>query len=259
MEFRGTKCMLAQDRYFGPGVLRWHGRGLLRAPYSMNTGNASGFVLFGLAMWFLPTLAPDLFPPTALDGSSGRAMWIQVMSVVQLCIGLGFLLHLEVWPRFARWLAAEPAEEPVWGQDPVPSNALSVEAVEAAFSQQRALFAAGGLQANGDVTLRGKNAALWRALKVAFLDEERFMYFLERLRLLAHRDRNGAHADRSTPVVLGHDAEHALVHLIQTRGIDFKELERRSRNWLGNVTARAFLREVADEVDEVVGDARRAA
>ena len=227
----------------------------------MSTGNASGFLLFGLAMGLFPNLAPDLFPPNGLDGSSARAMWIQVMAIVQVTIGLGFLLQLEVWPRLLRWLTTEPAVQPLWGREPVPANAVPVEGIALGGTEleQGALVAARGLESNRMVSLRRKHAALWRALKVAFLDEERFVNFLERLRLLAHRHRDGAHAHRTAPVVLGHDAEHALVHLIQSRGIDLQQLESRSRNWLGDVTARSFLREVADEVDEVVGNARRAA
>src|SRR5687767_10234539 len=153
----------------------------------MSTGNASGFLLFGLAMWVSPTVAPDLFPKNGLDGSSARAMWIQLMAVVQVTVGLGFLLQLELWPRLLRWLTSEPAAQPVWGRDPVSANAVPVEGVSFARgrSEQGALLAARGLQSNGLVAFRGMHAALWRALKVAFLDEERFMNFLERLRLLA--------------------------------------------------------------------------
>ena len=227
----------------------------------MNTGNAAGFLLFGLVMWALPDLAPDLFPRSGMDGSSAREMWIQVMGVVHLSVGAGFLLQLQGWPRLARWLAAEPALAPVWGRDPVPVHAVPVDLdlAEVAFSEQRALIAGRRLEPDGVVALRGKNATLWSALKVAFLDEKRFVHFLERFRLLAHRHGNGAHAHGPAPIIFGHDAEHALVHLIQSRGIDFQQLERRSRNWLGDVTAGAFLREVADEVDEVVGNARGAA
>jgi hypothetical protein len=227
----------------------------------MNTGNACGFFIFGTMMWLLPNVAPELFARSGLDGTSARAMWIQVMAVVQVTIGLGFLLHLEVWPRVMRWLAAEPAMEPVWARQPVPAGAVRVDlhAAEAAFSEQSALLAARRLEPDGVVTLRGKHATLWSALKVAFLDEERFVHFLERFRLLSHRNRYRAHANGPAPIVFGHNAEHALVHLIQSRGVDFQKLERRSRNWLGNVSAGAFLREVADEVDEVVGNARGAA
>src|SRR5688500_2840565 len=135
----------------------------------MNTGNASGFLLFGVVMWILPDVAPDLFPRQSVDGSSARALWVQVMGLVQLAIGFGFLVQLAVWPRLTRWLATEPAMEPVWTRDPVPANAM---AAMAALSEQSALFAAQRFEPNGVVALRGKYATLWGALKVAFLDEK---------------------------------------------------------------------------------------
>lgn len=222
----------------------------------MNSSNASGFVLFGLAMGLFPAIAPDLFPRNGIDGSSARALWMHTMGVVQVAIGLFFIMREGVLPWFARWLERAPAAQPDWRQQPVPANAVPVVA---AGLQQSALFAARGLESDGVVTLRGKHAALWRALKVALLDEERLVHFLQRFRLLAHRDRNRAHAHGAAPVIVGHDAEHTLIHLIQAHGIDLEQLERRSRDWLGNVSAGAFLREVPDEVDEVVGNARRAA
>ena len=132
----------------------------------MSTGNASGFLLLGLAMWLLPSAVPGLFPLNGLDGSSGREMWIQVMAIVQVTIGLGFLLQLEVWPRLIRWLTTQPAPEPVWGMEPVPATALPVDeiALARAESKQGALLAARGLESDGVVTLRGKHAALWREL-----------------------------------------------------------------------------------------------
>jgi hypothetical protein len=212
-------------------------------------------------MWALPNVAPDLFPRQSIDGSSARALWVQSMALVHLAVGLGFLVQLEIWPRVMRWLTTEPAMEPVWTRDPVPANAVALDmgAAEVALSEQSALFAAGRFEPDSVVALRGKYATLWSALKVAFLDEKRFVHFLERFRFLSHRHRDGAHAHRPAPVVFGQDAEHALVHLIQSRGINLQQLERRSRNWLGNVTSRAFLREVADEVDQVVSNARGAA
>jgi hypothetical protein len=223
----------------------------------MNSSNASGFVLFGLAMGLLPAIAPDLFPRNGIDGSSARALWAQTMGVVQVAIGVFYLVREGFLPWLAQWLERSPAQ-PDWRQQPVPANAVPV-AAGAAGLQQGALFAARGLEADGVVTLRGKHAALWRALKVALLDEERLVHFLQRFRLLAHRDRNRAHAHGPAPVIVGHDAEHALIHLIQAHGIDLEQLERRSRDWLGNVSAGAFLSEIPDEVDEVVGNARRAA
>src|SRR5678815_6109437 len=68
------------------------GMGIAGSAACMNIGNASGFFVFGVAMWLLPNIAPDLFPRSGMDGSSARAMWIQVMAVVHATIGLSYLL-----------------------------------------------------------------------------------------------------------------------------------------------------------------------
>lgn len=57
----------------------------------MNSANAFGFLGVGLAMWLLPALAPSWFTHVAIDGSSTRALWLQVMGPVQVAIGLWFL------------------------------------------------------------------------------------------------------------------------------------------------------------------------
>jgi len=227
----------------------------------MNTANAFGFLLLGLVMWLLPVVAPGMFPQVGIDGSSARSLWIQTMAGVHVALGAGFLARNIVLPEIRYWLRSAPVAEPVWRNEPVPAEALAIDvaAAEAALSEQGALIAARSLEADGVITLRGKHAALWRALKVAFLDQERFVHFLERLRLLAHRHRDRAHAHWAAPVIFGHDPEHALVHLIETSGIDLQQLERGGRHWLRNMTSGTFLREVADEIDQVVGDARRAA
>src|SRR3954469_5634821 len=183
-------------------------------PRHMSTGNAFGFFFFGLLMWFLPTLAPGLFAHQALDGASTRALWVQVMAVVQTSLGLGFLIRQDLLPRFSRWLSRAPAPQPVWQKRPVPAGAVPVALNPApavgSFLKEGALIAGRRLQSNRMVTFRGKHAPLWRALKVAFLDQKRFVYFLERLRLLAHGHRDGAHAHGATPVIFSHDAQHAL-------------------------------------------------
>ena len=53
----------------------------------MNLRDAWGFLSFGLVMGLLPVLVPSWFPPTTLDGSSGRAWWLEVMRVVQTGLG----------------------------------------------------------------------------------------------------------------------------------------------------------------------------
>src|SRR5262245_56530895 len=69
------------------------------------------------------------------------------------------------------------------------------------YSEQRLLVAAGRLQADSVVTLRREHAALRGAGEIAFLDQERFVHFLERVGFLADRDRDGAESDGTALVV----------------------------------------------------------
>jgi hypothetical protein len=229
----------------------------------MTKGNALVFVFFGLVMWLLPTFVPSWFPANGIDGFSTRALWTQAMAVVQGGIGFAFLTRHTFIPALDRWMI-EPAPLRVagWEQAAVPANAVPVvdlAAAEAELLQQRTLLAARRLESNGLVALRRQHAALWRALKVALLDEKRFVHFLERLRLFAHRHGDRAHADGSAAVVLGHHAKHAFVHLVEASGIDFEQLKRSAGDSLGDAALGSFLREITHEIDQVVGDARRAA
>ena len=221
----------------------------------MNNANALGFVLFGLVMWLLPQLAPQWFPAGALDGSSTRALWTQTMAVVQGAVGCAFLIRHGFVPVLSRWLVLAQSATAA----PLVATAAGREEVGAEPSEQGALIAARALEADGVVTLRRQHAPLRRALKVAFLNEERLVHFLERLRLLAHRHRDRAHAHGAAPVIFRHHAKHALVHLIQAGRIDFEQLKRRAGHLLRDPAFGPLLREVADEVDQVVGNARRAA
>jgi hypothetical protein len=232
----------------------------------MNSANAGGFVIFGLMFGLLPTLAPAWFPATGLDGSSARAMWLQVMGPLQAAIGLAFLVRFEVLPAIARWLADERRPAPVVLVDSAEAAAAANNVVAfpeavalAANSEQAALVAAERLETDGSVALGGQHAALRRALKIAFLNEERLVHFFQRFRLFAHGDGDRAHANGTAAVVFGHDTQHALVHLVEAGRIDLKELERRGCDGLRDLALSAFLREIANEVDQVVGDARRAA
>jgi hypothetical protein len=226
----------------------------------MNTANALGFFGFGALRWLLPAVAPGWFPPTGIDGSSARALWIQLMGVVQCAIGASFLLRGQVIPAVARWLAAARPVA-VLTQAPVPQGAARVSPPVpfTLRSQQGGLLAAERLEPDRAVTFRGQHATLRRALQVTFLDQERLVHFFERLRLLAHRDRNRAHADRAAAVVLGEHPQHALVHFVQAGGVDLQQLEGGRGDGLRDAPLGAFLSEIAHKVDEVVGDTRRAA
>lgn len=50
----------------------------------MNFRHAIGFMIVGAALGSLPQLAPEWCPATGVDGSSTRALWLQIMSYLQL-------------------------------------------------------------------------------------------------------------------------------------------------------------------------------
>lgn len=83
----------------------------------MNTGNAFAFCVSGLGMWVLPQIAPELFARSAIDGSSTRALWLQVMACVHVGLGAGYLVQLGLLPWlgsiFNRATSAQPALAPV--------------------------------------------------------------------------------------------------------------------------------------------------
>jgi hypothetical protein len=83
----------------------------------MNTGNSLGFLLFAVAMGSLPAVAPGWFPPTGLDGSSGRALWLEVMALVQGGWGGFYLFSRWVIPAASRATAYLP-------QRKVPAGAM---------------------------------------------------------------------------------------------------------------------------------------
>ena len=60
----------------------------------MNTSNSVGFVTLGTVMAVLPTLFPQAFPGTGFDGTSTRALWLNVVGTVQILLGVSFLLQL---------------------------------------------------------------------------------------------------------------------------------------------------------------------
>lgn len=83
----------------------------------MNTGNAFAFCLSGLGMWVLPQVAPEFFARHAIDGSSTRALWLQVMACVHVAVGAVYLFRSGLLPwlaaGFSRATTARPALAPV--------------------------------------------------------------------------------------------------------------------------------------------------
>ena len=65
----------------------------------MNSGNSIGFVLLGAVMTALPYVAPGLCPATGFDGTSTRAVWLEVMGLLQFGLGASYLASVAY--RFA--------------------------------------------------------------------------------------------------------------------------------------------------------------
>jgi len=68
----------------------------------MTTLNALGFFLLGIAMLFLPVLAPGYFVATAPDGSNASALWLNIMGLFQGSMGSFFIFRNEGMPLAVR-------------------------------------------------------------------------------------------------------------------------------------------------------------
>ena len=88
----------------------------------MKWPNAFGFCLIGLAMLWVPALAPDLCAPSPVFGST-REIWLLFMGTLNTALGAGILgwqAMQQAW-RIPAWL--EPARTPVPVALPQPSRA----------------------------------------------------------------------------------------------------------------------------------------
>ena len=65
----------------------------------------------------------------------------------------------------------------------------------------------------------------------------------------------GAQTDGATAVVIRHDAHEALVHFVKSVGIDLQQFQGGPGHFQGNDAIAALLGEVADKVNQVVGNA----
>jgi hypothetical protein len=95
----------------------WHA---LRYKGDMTTLNALGFFLLGVAMMFLPAVAPAYFTASALDGSNSSALWLNVMGLLQGSLGTFFILRNETTPLIIRLMTLrfptlKPAERTAAG------------------------------------------------------------------------------------------------------------------------------------------------
>ena len=59
----------------------------------MNFRNALGFFAVGAVLALIPRFAPGWCPATGADGSSTREIWLQIMSFVQLGLGVSYFAH----------------------------------------------------------------------------------------------------------------------------------------------------------------------
>jgi len=116
----------------------------------MNFANALGFIGVGIALAVAPVAAPGLFPHTAIDGSSTRALWVEVVGAAQIGLGLISLCGRYAARRFA--FSAPPAREPASLE--IDAGVIVVERVATP-------------EAEGSVVLHGEHAELWRALNQA--------------------------------------------------------------------------------------------
>jgi hypothetical protein len=78
----------------------------------MNIINALVFSAIGSLMEILPRVFPSWFPVTHADQASCRALWLDLMGVVQMTLGLGYLLRTHVAPAALRVLSPEREAEP---------------------------------------------------------------------------------------------------------------------------------------------------
>jgi hypothetical protein len=68
----------------------------------VNALNALIFTIAGSVMGLLPAVFPSWFPPTGADESSTRALWLDVMGMVQAGMGLSFLIRVQLIPFASR-------------------------------------------------------------------------------------------------------------------------------------------------------------
>jgi hypothetical protein len=85
----------------------------------MNSGNAIGFVVLGAVMSALPHLAPGLCPATGFDGTSTRAVWLQLMGFLQVALGTGYLANVGFRLALARLAVLRDARATTRAEAPI--------------------------------------------------------------------------------------------------------------------------------------------
>ena len=59
----------------------------------MNFRHALGFFAVGAVLALLPRIAPGWCPADGVDGSSTRTIWLQIMSFVQMGLGVSYFAN----------------------------------------------------------------------------------------------------------------------------------------------------------------------
>jgi hypothetical protein len=142
----------------------------------MNFANALGFIGVGVAFVVAPFAAPALFPHQGIDGSSTRALWTGVMGLVQ--IGLGLTYVLSQFGR-SRTTATQSPRVPAAMTEADVQTVVYVDRTPAA-------------EPEGSVTLHGEHAELWRAFHFALRNDGQARQLAARLVALASADGDPA-------------------------------------------------------------------
>src|SRR3954454_22384429 len=100
----------------------------------------------------------------------------------------------------------------------------------------------------------GGHSPSWRPGEEPLAHQERLRDLLDGLALLAHRDRQRADADRTTPEASTQDVQHGAVETVETRLVDLEQLECGTGEVAGDDAVGPHLREVADAAEQPVGD-----
>jgi hypothetical protein len=59
----------------------------------MNLNHAFGFLFVGTVFGLLPRFAPGWCPATGVDGTSGREIWLQLMSVLLIGVAVSLIVR----------------------------------------------------------------------------------------------------------------------------------------------------------------------
>jgi len=68
----------------------------------MNAANAVAFFILGSFMEILPAAFPAWFPRTGFDGTSARALWLQLMGCIEAGVAVAFCLSHYAIPTVVR-------------------------------------------------------------------------------------------------------------------------------------------------------------